>query len=162
MSRKTPSENHRFRTLVDAHYPAIQYHFVQMMTDHLADCSRAFKGDLQQLVILALIGQVHLEHYRKNNGDITVARGISTSRLADLTGISRQTIRRRLERLAKNDWIEPTILGSWRIKVNKGAAQAGKDLGDLDRRNRDRIAKFIGSVAPLLKAQDIVEGDKHV
>ena len=104
-----------YRDLVEKNYPTIQYQFVELLTAHLADCSRTFKGDLQQAVILALIGQVHIEHYRKNSGDVTNVRGISTSRLSDLTGIPRQTVRRKLIAVAKLGWIEPTTQGSWRI-----------------------------------------------
>lgn len=142
-----------YRNFVDQNFPTIQYHFVEMMSEHLADCSRTFKGDLQQVVILALIGQVLIEHYRKNGGDVSQTRGISTSRLSDLTGIPRQTIRRKLAILANQGWIEQTVQGSWRMVASDGTTKAGKDLSALNERNRDRIARFLSTVSPLLKTQ---------
>ena len=149
MSKETQSQS--YRKLVDSNFPLIQYHFVEMISDHFADCSRTFKGDLQQVVILALIGQVLIEHYRKNGGDLSQIRGISTSRLSDLTGIPRQTVRRKLALLANHGWIEQTELGSWRMVANDGATKAGQDLVELNDRNRDRIARFLSAVSPLLK-----------
>lgn len=122
-----------------------------MMTEHFADCSRTFKGDLQQVVILALIGQILIEHYKKSGGDVAEARGISTSRISDLTGIPRQTVRRKLSLLADNGWIEPTVPGSWRMVASDGATKAGKDLAELNTRNLDRISRFLSAVLPLIK-----------
>lgn len=149
MLKNAPSKS--YRKLVDKNFPAIQYHFVEMMSEHLADCSRTFKGDLQQVVILALIGQVLIDHYRKNDGDISQVRGMSTSRLSDLTGIPRQTIRRKLALLAHQGWIEQTVQGSWRMVAADGKTKAGQDLSDLNDRNRDRIARFISAVSPIFK-----------
>lgn len=152
MKKEKPSQ--LYRELVEENYPTIQYQFVEMLTEHLADCSRTFKGDLQQSIILALIGQVHIEHYRKNSGDVTNVKGISTSRLSDLTGIPRQTVRRKLAALAKLGWIEPTTLGSWRIMARDGVSKAGVDLADLNNRNLDRIARFLSAMAPFFKLSD--------
>lgn len=151
MSKSANASKLNYRATIDRNFPAIQYHFVEMMTDHLADCSREFKGDLQQMIILALMGQVLIEHYRKNDGKVEDLRGISTSRLSDLTGISRQTIRRKLKLLAKNGWIESTALGSWRLVTHNGLSQAGRDLSDLSNRNRDRIAKFLSAIMPIME-----------
>lgn len=144
--------NSTYRTLIEKNFPSVQYHFIEMMTEHFADCSRTFKGDLQQVVILALIGQILIEHYQKSGGDVSATRGISTSRLSDLTGIPRQTIRRKLALLADNGWIEQTVPGSWRMVVNDGTTNAGKDLAELNMRNLDRISRFLAAILPLIKA----------
>lgn len=88
------------------HHVDYQYCFVDFFAEHLSDVSRVFRGDLQMAVLLAIIGQVTLQA-------ITVARrtgrpiedmpperrGITTHRLADATGIPRETVRRKLARM---------------------------------------------------------------
>lgn len=136
--------------LVEAHFPAIQYHFVELLTTHLSDCSRSFKGDLQQMLLLALIGQVHIEHYRRHEGDMSAVRGLSASRLSDVSGIPRQTVRRKLALLAARDWIEETVPGSWRLRAENGSAKAKSDLSALNGRNQSRLAKFLAAVLPII------------
>jgi hypothetical protein len=41
-------------------YLAYQYHFVDFLTEHLAELSRTFDRDFQEMLVLAIIGQVHL------------------------------------------------------------------------------------------------------
>ena len=48
-----------------ADYAEYQYRFVEFFTEHLADVSRAFDGDLQQAMILAIVGQVRLRAVRE-------------------------------------------------------------------------------------------------
>ena len=40
-----------------ANYRAVQYQYLQFLSEHLADCSRSFGGDFDQVVILAVLGQ---------------------------------------------------------------------------------------------------------
>jgi predicted transcriptional regulator len=137
------------------HYPAIQYAFVEMITDHLADCSRVFEGDLQQMLLLALIGQVHIENFRRHEGETKNLRGLSASRLSDVTGIPRQTVRRKLVLLHERGWIEETQPGSWRLKTEDGRTKARGDLSGLDARNIQRIARFLVHVAPLMNKSNL-------
>ena len=150
MKPSAPFGEQSHEQLVETHFPVVQYHFVEMLTAHLADCSRAFDGDLQQMLLLALIGQVHIEHYRRHGGDVSDVRGLSASRLADVSGIPRQTVRRKLSLLAARGWIEETVPGSWRLKMEHGSAKAKTDLGALNDRNKQRMAKLIAAIAPLI------------
>lgn len=142
--------SHNAEEFIDQHYPTIQYNFVALLTEHLADCSRVFKGDLQQVLLLALIGQVYLDHFRRHDGSILDVRGVSASRLSDVSGIPRQTVRRKLVALAQFGWIEETVPGSWRLKTDENGAVARTDLNDLDRRNIQRMARFVSGLLPLI------------
>lgn len=135
---------------VDEHYPAIQYSFVEMITEHLADCSRVFDGDLQQVLLLGLIGQVFLDHHRRKEGQTQDVRGLSASRLSDVSGIPRQTVRRKLAILAERGWIEETSPGSWRLKMAGHGSVARTDLAGLDRRNIQRMARFVSGLLPIM------------
>jgi hypothetical protein len=41
-------------------YRFLQYHLTQFFTEHLLDAARAFDGDLSELLVLAVIGQVYI------------------------------------------------------------------------------------------------------
>lgn len=134
-------------------YPAVQYHFVEFITEHLADCSRTFGGDLAQVVILAIIGQVflhaHLDRDKKGVSTLPVGgTGIGASRIADITSIPRETVRRKLAELARRGWIER--LGSgWRLRMVGGEAAARGDLAALDSRGLDRLAQLHAALSSL-------------
>lgn len=133
-------------------YRLFQYQAAQFLTDHLADCSRAFNGDLQQMLVLALLGQVALDARARglleNNAQ---ADCISASRLADVSGIPRETVRRKLGALHKKGWIEQVDNGSWRLKVDAmEQAHARGSLNELDQRSVMRWATLFAAIKPLI------------
>lgn len=136
--------------LVQEHYGLFQYHFVEFLTTHLADCSRTFHGDLQQLLVLAIVGQVYLRAYLNASPDATLPRkdltitaAITASRIADVTGIPRETVRRKLAALERRGWIEKAGDKGWRLKVREGEAEARQDLAELDQRGIERMARAL-------------------
>lgn len=134
----------RFRS----NYHSYQYHFVEFFTAHLADCSRAFGGDLQLMLLLALMGQMHLQALvvQKHNPDhlaqIVRDQKITASRLADASGIPRETVRRKLGKLEQLGWVEQEGSGAWRLIIGEQGSNARRDLAELDQRAMARIAAF--------------------
>ena len=132
-------------------YARTQYHYVEFLTTHLADCSRAFGGDLQEMLVLAVIGQVHLRAHLDAARDGSVSRragpadrSISASRLADVTGIPRQTVRRKLQRLQASGWIEQSPQGRWQLVIDaSGVSKARGAFADLDARSMERVARLL-------------------
>lgn len=122
-----------------ANYMTFQYEFVEFFADHLADLSRVFGGDLQMVLVFAVIGQVQLRAYMA--GDRSPA-GIGASRLADVTGIPRETVRRKLEGLEAKGWIERAEQSLWRIRMDGEKSAARRELDGLDERAIDRIARM--------------------
>lgn len=59
--------------------------------DHLTDVSRAFQGDLERMLVPAIIGQVHLNAPNRQPGpgsrDILPDGWTAASQIADVTGI---------------------------------------------------------------------------
>lgn len=144
----------RFR----ADYPTYQYHFVEFFTAHLADCSRAFGGDLQEMLVLAIIGQMHLKaHLDGQNASAGVNRlkpkppQITASRVADASGIPRETVRRKLAKLADRGWVQKETAGAWGLVMIDGTAKARDGLSDLDRRAIARVAGLHARLQMLLK-----------
>lgn len=116
-----------------------RYHLVEFVTEHLIDLSRCFDGDLQEALILAVIGQVHVQDRIKGAVDpASLTRSIAASRIADITRIPRQTVRRKLAALGRRGWIEQDEHKGWLISVRAGAAVAQGDLARLDARGIQR------------------------
>lgn len=136
------------------HYHAAQYHWVQFTTEWLSECSRAFDGDLQMMVILSVVGQPHLEHRlgperRTPNGP--VLRSINASRIADVTGIPRETVRRKLERMGQMGWIEQNPDATWSIRVVDGVAPVREVLAGLQEASMRKLSRFVASFVPLTR-----------
>ncbi len=136
----------RFR----ADYPRFQYTLVEFLAAHLADVSRVFQGDLQQPLILAVLGQRRLhwraEAERLDGAEPGWSPAMAASRIADVTGVPRETVRRKLKLLAARGWIEQSDEGGWTLMVRDGAAPARADLAELDQRSMDRAARLIAAL----------------
>lgn len=122
-------------------YPVVQYAFIQFLSEHLADCSRMFEGDLQEMLVLAIVGQAYLDGYRRDRSECRTT-SVTASSISDACGIPRQTVRRKLLRLSGKDWVEQLEDQSWRIKVADDRSVARRALRDLDRRGLLRLARL--------------------
>lgn len=129
-------------------YPAYQYAFVNFLVEHLTDLSRTYGGDFQQIVILAIIGQRRLNVLRGLSGTempLPETMAITASRLADVTGIPRETVRRKLAILERKGWVSRGADGGWSLIADPD----GKDLpvrrdhAAFDQRARMRVAQLV-------------------
>lgn len=113
----------------------------------LADCSRVFGGDLQQLRILAFVVQEHLAAIVRHGRVEATPSGnwISASHLAAISGIPRETVRRKLHLLAEKGCVQQGENGSWRF-VPDSASPAWRDIVCLYVRSRRRLAGLIASL----------------
>lgn len=146
------------RSAFAANYRPYQYKFVEFFVDHLSDLSRTFGGDLQQMVVIAIVGQVYMRAMHdaaaagRDPTDLPPERtSITASRIADVTGIPRQTVRRKLTSLEKRGWIERSPASAWRLVVNRQEAAARVDLRDSDQRAITRVARLFAELETLVK-----------
>ena len=130
-----------------------RYRFVEFFVEHLADVSKTFRGDLQQVMVLAIIGQVRLlalaEAAAAGHDPDRIPRkklSISASRLADVTGIPRETIRRKLVLLERRGWIVRSEVSGWRLAVDGDEVPARSALSDLDERTIERVARLFADL----------------
>lgn len=131
-------------------YALFQYHYVEFLVEHLADCSRMFRGDLQEMLVLAVVGQMQLRALIDSSGErpfvVRPAPGdpsISASRIADVTGIPRQTVRRKLLVLQARGWVAQRATGRWQLALDEaGRACARRDLEPLNTRAMDRVLRL--------------------
>lgn len=154
---ETPSEDHRRDRAVpvldafQGNYARVQYHYVQFLTEHLTDCARVFSGDLGMVLILAVLGQRHIEAQLPGTaeGSVALSKAMSASRISDVTGLPRETVRRKLDVLATRGWIEQCPDRSWRIAVSDGKTKVRNDLDGLNARGLRRLARLYSSLVPL-------------
>lgn len=116
-----------------------RYHLVEFVAEHLIDMSFTFDGDLQEAVVLAIVGQAYMQELKSGVGDpASITRSVNASRIADITHIPRQTVRRKLDALSKRGWIEQDAQKNWRIVVRDGVSVALGGLAGLDARGIQR------------------------
>ena len=144
-----------YRALYRDRYFIFQYNFVQFFVEHLADVSRVFDTDLQSVLVLAVVGQMELEARIRSNfhedGEMPAGllKGppprINASSIAEVTGIPRETVRRKLEGLAERQWVARDSKGLWHIAVTGlDMSPVRRELTDLDRRQGERISRYLG------------------
>jgi hypothetical protein len=129
-------------------YVRFQYAFIEFLAEHLTDVSREFGGDLQPPMILAVLGQrillwqAEADRAAAGEGPPPWAPTMATARIADVTGIPRETVRRKLADLEARGWIARDADGKWGIARVDGHAPARDALAELDRRGVARVAKL--------------------
>jgi DNA-binding IclR family transcriptional regulator len=78
----------------------------------------------------------------------------SATRIADVTGIPRQTVRCKLSALEERGWILRNEDGSCRLAHTDGQTAAKRDLSDIDRRALRRVARLFADLEALVAAQE--------
>ncbi len=141
-------------------YHDCQYRFVEFFVDHITDVNRAFGNELQKAMLLAVVGQMRIRAVlsAQSQGDGSGSSRpseyrISASRLADVTGVPRQTVRRKMEELRRLGWVIQTPDGAWMIAMKDGAAPARQSLSELDRRGIARIARLYAGLDALVQGE---------
>lgn len=144
--------------IFEADYLEYQYRLVEFLAEHLADVSRTFDGDMHAPVILANIGQVSLQavaaarNTENGLGDTPAdRRGMTACRLADVTGIPRETVRRKLAGMAERGWIERQD-GYWVLTLAGEEAKVRQDILPLDRRSLQRAARLYCQLDEVFRA----------
>ena len=138
----------RFHEVLDSlrvNYIPAQYAFVQFFSEHLVDCSRTFNGDLAQVLVLAILGQRTLEaEYSRapDSSEPTESMWMSASRLSEVSGLPRETVRRKLSILVDRGWVVRDTKGGFAIASDGVNAKARHDLADIDARQTERMARL--------------------
>lgn len=146
---------------LEAHYSTVQYNYVRFLSEHLTDCRKALGGDFDDLMMLAVLGQRYLQARKDHDaGDATAADRIwmSALRLSDVTGVPRESVRRKLSRLASRGWVMHDPTKGWGLVGSFDMTQARIDLAELDRRGLERLARLILCLLPVLP-QDVIRAN---
>lgn len=112
------------RAIVESHFGQIWPVHVEGFTRLLILLRQQFDGDLDMLLVMAVIGEATLPRHLlpgdfsygellKGKGELVNKQDINTQSIAAFSGIPRETVRRKLERLAEKGWIERNESGGW-------------------------------------------------
>jgi len=119
-----PETNMSSRTMVESRFGQIWPVHVEGFTRLLILLRHQFDGDLDMLLVMAVIGEATLPKHSLpsdfNYGELLRGKGqqvnkqdINTQSIAAFSGIPRETVRRKLERLAAKGWIRRNESGGW-------------------------------------------------
>lgn len=110
---------------------------------------------------MAVLGQARLGAVRAAaNPESTVldvgaaAESTNASRIADITKIPRQTVRRKLQSLEARGWIERDDAGAYRLVSVEGQSTARRDLAEPDRRAIQRIARLVADLQTVIEKHE--------
>jgi|GEM_PF-799630 len=142
-----------------------QYSWTSMLLDHLV-ATRQRIGDLDTALILGVVGLSTLGAARRDlqqvppgtmpdhaGNSLPAGTMINAHSLAAITGIPRETVRRKLSSLAKAGLIEQLPTGAWCLAPDdRGGARARADLHDLTRDAIQGLARVYARLASLDEA----------
>lgn len=167
-ARTSSRRSHRVDGLAEAFesfYLDYQYIFVQFLIEHLVDAGRVFKGDYQALLVMAVLGQARLAAARNVLAPegcvadpVAAAESTNASRIADITGIPRETVRRKLEALTELGWIEKDDQATYRLVFRDGRSVARRDLREVDQRAMQRVARLVADLEDVVERHETVLG----
>jgi DNA-binding transcriptional ArsR family regulator len=147
----------------ESHYFDYQYIFVNFLIDHLVDAGSALDGDYQEMLVMAVLGQARLGAVRAATkphlmlADVeAVAESTNASRIADITKIPRQTVRRKLKSLEARGWIERDDVGAYRLVSIGGKSTARRDLAETDRRAIRRVARLVADLEAIVDRHELL------
>lgn len=97
-------------------------------TSLLIECRRAFDGDMDQLVILSVIGERMLtqdrsrgltySEFREGKRGAGISRRINAQSIAGYTGIPRETVRRKINGLIDRGWVKKDDHGMLEVSLD--------------------------------------------
>lgn len=153
--KKTPLEGltTHFTRVLDKKGMLFQYHFAEFVVDHLIDCLRFFRGDLEEMLVMEVIRQRFLlarlnTAIKMRQQEEEVDASMSASHIAEKTGIPRQTVRRKLLSLERKGWVAQADGSTWRLAMRNGELAICIDLASFDQQGAGRLAKLISALDP--------------
>ncbi|GLI94994.1 helix-turn-helix domain-containing protein [Methylocystis echinoides] len=143
MSRKAPTPH----TVVEENYVKFQHEFLEFLYAHLVDMRVIFEGDLDALLIFISISRYYLRDERANPDMDEEALGdnrhLTLSRIAELTGIPRETARRKLKQLESKGLLEKGQHDNWRLVVQDGQPVIRTKYEPVWQRVMQRLVKLV-------------------
>ncbi|CAH0130310.1 helix-turn-helix domain-containing protein [Roseomonas sp. CECT 9278] len=154
-----PNGDHRaadgFIRAYRARFPEYHLAWSIFFVSHMSDLRRQM-GDLDDALLLAAFGLGPVgqrARFARGQGRSRDARkgqdgpadaATNAQRLADLTGIPRETVRRKLEAFRRRGWVEQAEDRTWRLAFDgSGSALVATDLAEANAALLDRLARLI-------------------
>ena len=128
-------------------YAPFQHHFIEFLAAHLSDSARLFNGDLEEMLVCVVLARANLrdevgQSTHKKSED-SGRSALSAARLSELTGIPRETVRRKLKSLENRGWAVRVGRSGWRLALQGETPVLRSDLQDYLRREIRRLVKLV-------------------
>lgn len=134
------------RVLTNAYTP-FQHHFIEFLAVHLSDSARLFNGDLEEMLVCVVLARANLRdevgQSTRRKSDASERTALSAARLAELTGIPRETVRRKLKSLENRGWVSRVGRSGWRLTLEGETPVLRAELQDYLRREIRRLVKLV-------------------
>lgn len=134
-------------TIVKDHYVDFQHEIVEFLSAQLIDFRLMFGGDLDELLVYLMVSRYWLREERssrnENGPEESMVAPLSLSRIADLTGIPRETVRRKLLSLQKRGLMERVGKSEWRVAFRDGAPAIRTGFEEFLQREMRRAVKLV-------------------
>ncbi|WP_363350160.1 hypothetical protein [Methylocystis echinoides] len=113
------------QTIVEENYVKFQHELLEFLFAHLVDMRAIFEGDLDALLIFISISRYYLRDERINAASEEAGpqqhhHHLTLSRIAQITTIPRETVRRKLSLLESKGLLERGPNDGWRLVVKDG------------------------------------------
>jgi DNA-binding MarR family transcriptional regulator len=158
-----PSAEQAFERAYAARFAEYHLAWSVFFVGHMADLRTHF-DDLEDALLLAAFGLGPLAEKLRRSRREGDAEGLiygkrpasegwtNARRLAEVTGIPRETVRRKLERFRRRGWVEQTDDRSWRMALlPDGSAPLAADM-------KAANAEFVARLARLMAEFKRIEG----
>jgi hypothetical protein len=137
-------------TVVADNYIKFKHEFLEFLFAELVDMRTIFEGDLDTLLIFISISRYYLRDERSHPGagdaDFGAQHHLTLSRIADITRIPRETVRRKLKQLEARGLLERGANDNWRLTVRDGQPVIRTTYEDVWRREMQRLVKLVRSL----------------
>lgn len=141
-------------TVVRENYVAVQYQFVEFLSAQLIDFRKLFHGDLDELLVFMMISRFYLRDELRQkqeiDADVPFRAPLTAARIAELTGIPRETVRRKLKKLEESGLLIKTERGGWSLAETAGKPTIRVRFEDFLQKEMSRVTRFAKAIAPFI------------
>ncbi|HEY8160955.1 MAG TPA: helix-turn-helix domain-containing protein [Methylocystis sp.] len=139
-------------TIVQGNYVTFQHEFIEFLVAQLIDFRKVFEGDLDELLIFIFVSRYYLREERgriaDQDQDIPWSAPPTLSRISELTGIPRETVRRKLLALQKRGLLEKVEQDKWQVTLRNDQPIIRADYEQFWQREMRRLVKLVRALAP--------------
>lgn len=140
-----------------ASFVEAQYAWTSMLLDHLA-LSRQRVGDLDSTLILGVIGLSTLSAFRRDPKAANPGQAggrINAQSLAEITGIPRETVRRKLLALAGRGLVAQQPGGAWGLVMDaNGDSRARAELEEVTQSAIASLGRLFARLTAIAEGQE--------
>lgn len=113
---------------------------IELLADMVADAGRAFGGDMRAAALFVLLVRAARKGGPGTNG--SRPQGLSQSELAAISGIPRETVRRKLSAMERHGWLKRhgTL---WSVDGDTAGYDTAGWMSALEERLGARVSRFL-------------------